>query len=126
MLEAVKSQKPYLGAVLGQKARPVEVRHGYVKVFLSGTGMKEPHELAKELEAALSQAYEEKWTVELASAGGGETDLEREKRLKDEALEKAKLAPQVRAIMHHFPGARVIDVLPENDNQTPTDEDERG
>ena len=126
MLEAVRSHKPYLGAVLAQKARPVEVKHGYVKVFLSGTGMKEPHELAKELEAALCQAYDEKWTVELASAGGGETDQEREKRLKDEVLEKAKQAPQVRAVMHHFPGARVTDVLPENNNPTPTDEDERG
>lgn len=102
-----------LAATLSQKARPEVVEDGHIAVFLPDGPLQDGRALARELEESLQAVYNRPWRVKITAENGNETHSERSSREKAEKLELARNAAPVRQLMRVFPGAEVVDILPD-------------
>lgn len=99
--------------MLSEKGRPEHVADGEVHVFLPDTALQEGRSLARDLEESLQAVYNRKWLVKVTAENGNETNSERKTREKAEMMEQARNAPAIRQLIRTFPGAEVVDILPD-------------
>ncbi|MBI1363249.1 MAG: DNA polymerase III subunit gamma/tau [Proteobacteria bacterium] len=117
LVSAVSKARPYLGAELAKKGRPVKLDGQRLDVYLPDAGFKTGAELAKELATTLEGMTGSRWQVNLAAQANGETVSEKKERVKVEKIRQAREAEPVRRVMNAFPGADVVDVIqPENED----------
>jgi DNA polymerase-3 subunit gamma/tau len=118
MVAAVRKHRPYLGAELAQKGRPVRLHGTELEVYLPDSAFKSANDMAKELAALLGEMTGTRWQVTVARQAEGETLAEKAARTKAEKVRLAREAEPVRKVMHAFPGADVVDVIqPENEDE---------
>lgn len=102
-----------LAATLSQKGRPERVVDGEIDVFLPDGPLQDSRALARELEENLQAVYNRPWRVTVTAFNEVETNSERNSREKAEMMEQARNAAPVRQLMRAFPGAEVVDILPD-------------
>ena len=69
-----------------------------------------PRSLANDLQAKLTSATGERWTVSIASQGGAPTLADQKLAAKTARHEAAAQEPMVRAVLDRFPGAEIVAV----------------
>lgn len=107
-----------LAGTLSEKARPEVVEFGKVSVFLPSSVMQDAASLSRELEQSLQAIYNQPWQVSVTENSNNETNRERNVRIKAEMMEEARNAPAIRQLMRVFPGAEVVDILPDTQEGT--------
>lgn len=122
-----------LKSVLEAGVRVVSFETGRIEIsLLEGT----PNTIANELSEALSRVTGQRWFVSIARAVGAAaaapTLREQAKTREDEAKERAKEDPLVKAALAVFPGAEIVHVrepdliLPEGEEIMPADPEDPG
>jgi DNA polymerase-3 subunit gamma/tau len=108
VIALAKSQRDLaLAYALERDVRLVSFEQGRIE-FEPSPGARD--DLAKTIARRLLEWTGERWLVALSTASGGVTVGERRDRERQAAIEEARRAPLVRAILEGFPGAEIVDV----------------
>ena len=106
---------------LERHVRPVRVAPGVLEIALTKDAPRDlPADLGRKLRAWTGQ----RWLVTLSDEAGGETIMEREQRLRDSLMSRARTHPEVKRILEQFPDARIVDVRPLDAPRTPQDSED--
>lgn len=104
---ASQNREITLKLALERDVRPVRFEPGRFEFALAEGGSRT---LANDLSRRLKEWTGQTWIVAVVNAEGGATLREQAAAAKDQRESDAAAHPSVKAVLQHFPGARIVDV----------------